>query len=138
MKIKYQLNNLREISLRVTQNLNHKIILINGEMGAGKTTLIKQILEGLNVVDNISSPTFSIINEYRTKGQDIIYHMDLYRINRIEELEGIGFFEYLESGNLCFIEWGEIVENIIGEDYNKFNLSVNNNLRILEKIKWIF
>lgn len=138
MKIKYQLNNLKEISLRVTQNLNHKIILINGEMGAGKTTLIKQILEGLNVVDNISSPTFSIINEYRTKGQDIIYHMDLYRINRIEELEGIGFFEYLESGNLCFIEWGEIVENIIGEDYNKFNLSVNNNLRILEKIKWIF
>ena len=138
MKIKYQLNNLKEISLRVTQNLNHKIILINGEMGAGKTTLIKQILEGLNVVDNISSPTFSIINEYRTKGQDIIYHMDLYRINRLEELEGIGFFEYLESGNLCFIEWGEIVENIIGEDYNKFNLSVNNNLRILEKIKWIF
>lgn len=135
MKIKYQLNNLKEISLRVTQNLNHKIILINGEMGAGKTTLIKQILEGLNVVDNISSPTFSIINEYRTKGQDIIYHMDLHRINRIEELEGIGFFEYLESGNLCFIEWGEIVENIIGEDYNKFNLSVNNNLRILEKIK---
>ena len=135
MKIKYQLNNLKEISLRVTQNLNHKIILINGEMGAGKTTLIKQILKGFNVVDNISSPTFSIINEYRTKGQDIIYHMDLYRINRIEELEGIGFFEYLESGNLCFIEWGEIVENIIGEDYNKFNLSVNNNLRILEKIK---
>jgi len=135
MKIKYQLNNLKEISLRVTQNLNHKIILINGEMGAGKTTLIKQILEGLNVVDNISSPTFSIINEYRTKGQDIIYHMDLYRINRLEELEGIGFFEYLDSGNLCFIEWGEIVENIIGEDYNKFNLSINNNLRILEKIK---
>jgi len=135
MKIKYQLNNLKEISLRVTQNLNHKIILINGEMGAGKTTLIKQILKGFNVVDNISSPTFSIINEYRTKGQDIIYHMDLYRINQIEELEGIGFFEYLESGNLCFIEWGEIVENIIGEDYNKFNLSVNNNLRILEKIK---
>jgi len=135
MKIKYQLNNLKEISLRVTQNLNHKIILINGEMGAGKTTLIKQILEGLNVVDNISSPTFSIINEYKTKGQDIIYHMDLYRINRLEELEGIGFFEYLDSGNLCFIEWGEIVENIIGEDYNKFNLSVNNNLRILEKIK---
>mgnify|MGYP001231459980 FL=1 len=135
MKIKYHLNQLKEISLRVTQNLNHKIILINGEMGAGKTTLIKEILEGLNVVDNISSPTFSLINEYKTKGEDIIYHMDLYRINQIEELEGIGFFEYLESGNLCFIEWGEIVENMIGEDYNKFNLSINNNFRILEKIK---
>ena len=138
MKIKYHLNQLKEISLRVTQNLNHKIILINGEMGAGKTTLIKEILEGLNVVDNISSPTFSLIKEYKTKGEDIIYHMDLYRINQIEELEGIGFFEYLESGNLCFIEWGEIVENMIGEDYNKFNLSINNNFRILEKIKWIF
>ena len=135
MKIKYHLNQLKEISLRVTQNLNHKIILINGEMGAGKTTLIKEILEGLNVVDNISSPTFSLIKEYKTKGEDIIYHMDLYRINQIEELEGIGFFEYLESGNLCFIEWGEIVENMIGEDYNKFNLSINNNFRILEKIK---
>ena len=135
MEIKYKLNQLEETSLKVTQNFNHKIILISGEMGAGKTTLIKQILIGLNVIDNISSPTFSIINEYTTKSKDLVYHMDLYRINKIEELEEIGFFEYLESGNLCFIEWGEIVENIIGEDYNKFNLSVNNNLRILEKIK---
>ena len=135
MKIKYQLNQLKEISLKVTQNFNHKIVLISGEMGAGKTTLIKQILIGLNVIDNISSPTFSIINEYKTKSTDLIYHMDLYRISRIEELEEIGFFEYLESGNLCFIEWGEIIENIIGEDYNKFNIIENDDLRILEKIK---
>ena len=135
MKIKYQLNQLKEISLKVTQNFNYKIVLISGEMGAGKTTLIKQILLGLNVIDNISSPTFSIINEYKTKSTDLIYHMDLYRISRIEELEEIGFFEYLESGNLCFIEWGEIIENIIGEDYNKFNIIENGDLRILEKIK---
>ena len=135
MKIKYQLNQLKEISLKVTQNFNHEIVLISGEMGAGKTTLIKQILIGLNVIDNISSPTFSIINEYKTKSKDLIYHMDLYRISRIEELEQIGFFEYLESGNLCFIEWGEIIENMIGEDYNKFNLVENGDLRILKKIK---
>ena len=135
MKIKYQLNQLKEISLKVTQNFNHKVVLISGEMGAGKTTLIKQILIGLNVIDNISSPTFSIINEYKTKSTDLIYHMDLYRISRIEELEEIGFFEYLESGNLCFIEWGEIIENMIGEDYNKFNIIEKGNLRILEKIK---
>ncbi len=135
MKIKYQLNQLKEISLKVTQNFNKKIVLISGEMGAGKTTLIKEILIGLNVIDNISSPTFSIINEYKTKSTDLIYHMDLYRISRIEELEEIGFFEYLESGNLCFIEWGEIIENIIGEDYNKFNIIENGDLRILEKIK---
>jgi len=135
MKIKYQLNQLKEISLKVSQNFNHEIVLISGEMGVGKTTLIKQILIGLNVIDNISSPTFSIINEYKTKSKDLIYHMDLYRINKIEELEQIGFFEYLESGNLCFIEWGEIIENMIGEDYNKFNLIENGDLRILEKIK---
>ena len=135
MKIKYQLNQLKEISLKVTQNFNHKIVLISGEMGAGKTTLIKQILIGLNVIDNISSPTFSIINEYKTKSKDLIYHMDLYRINKIEELEEIGFFEYLQSGNLCFIEWGEIIEDMIGEDYNKFNLFEKGDLRILEKIK---
>ena len=70
MKIEYQLNQLKEISLKVTQNFDKKIILISGEMGAGKTTLIKEILIGLNVIDNISSPTFSIINEYKTKNKD--------------------------------------------------------------------
>ena len=135
MEIKYKLNQLEETSLKVTQNFNYKIILISGEMGAGKTTLIKQILIGLNVIDNISSPTFSIINEYTTKSKDLVYHMDLYRINKIEELEEIGFFEYLESGNLCFIEWGDIIEDIIGENYNKFKLTESDNLRIIEKIK---
>ena len=135
MEIKYKLNQLEETSLKVTQNFNHKIILISGEMGAGKTTLIKQILIGLNVIDNISSPTFSIINEYTTKSKDLVYHMDLYRINKIEELEEIGFFEYLESGNLCFIEWGDIIEDIIGENYNKFKLTESDSLRIIEKIK---
>ena len=135
MEIKYKLNQLEETSLKVTQNFNHKIILISGEMGAGKTTLIKQILIGLNVIDNISSPTFSIINEYTTKTKDLVYHMDLYRINKIEELEEIGFFEYLESGNLCFIEWGDIIEDIIGENYNKFKLTESDSLRIIEKIK---
>ncbi len=135
MEIKYKLNQLEETSLKVTQNFNHKIILISGEMGAGKTTLIKQILIGLNVIDNISSPTFSIINEYTTKSKDLVYHMDLYRINKIEELEEIGFFEYLESGNLCFIEWGDMIEDIIGENYNKFRLTESDNLRIIEKIK---
>ena len=104
-------------------------------MGVGKTTLIKQLLVELNVADNVSSPTFSLINEYKTKSKDVIYHMDLYRINKIEELEEIGFFEYLESGKLCFIEWGEIVENFIGENFNKFNLVQSNNFRIIEKIK---
>ena len=135
MKIKYQLNQLKEISLKVTQNFNKKIVLISGEMGAGKTTLIKQILVDLNVIDNVSSPTFSIINEYKTKTEDLIYHMDLYRIDKIEELDGIGFFEYLESGNLCLIEWGEKIENTIGDNYDKFKIIKKGTLRIIEKTK---
>ena len=135
MKIKYQLNQLKEVSIKVSKNITQKVILITGEMGAGKTTLIKQILVDLNVIDNVSSPTFSIINEYKTKTEDLIYHMDLYRIDKIEELDGIGFFEYLESGNLCLIEWGEKIENTIGDNYDKFKIIKKGNLRIIEKIK---
>jgi len=135
MKIKYQLNQLKEVSIKVSKNITQKVILITGEMGAGKTTLIKQILVDLNVIDNVSSPTFSIINEYKTKTEDLIYHMDLYRIDKIEELDGIGFFEYLESGNLCLIEWGEKIENTIGDNYDKFKIIKKGNLRIIEKTK---
>ena len=135
MKIKYQLNQLKEVSINVSKNITQKVILITGEMGAGKTTLIKQILVDLNVIDNVSSPTFSIINEYKTKTEDLIYHMDLYRIDKIEELDGIGFFEYLESGNLCLIEWGEKIENTIGDNYDKFKIIKKGTLRIIEKTK---
>ena len=135
MKIKYQLNQLKEVSIKVSNNITQKVILISGEVGAGKTTLIKQILVDLNVIDNVSSPTFSIINEYKTKTEDLIYHMDLYRIDKIEELDGIGFFEYLESGNLCLIEWGEKIENTIGDNYDKFKIIKKGTLRIIEKTK---
>ena len=131
MKIKFQLNQLSKVATNVLKN----IVLISGEMGAGKTTLIKEVLKGLNVVDNISSPTFSIINEYKTSNDDIIYHIDLYRIKNINEIEGIGLFEYLESGNSCFIEWGDIIEEIIDSDFNKFIISKENDSRIIKKIK---
>ena len=135
MKIKFELNQLVEVSNKVKNHLSANVVLISGEMGAGKTTLIKQILSLLDVIDNVSSPTFSIINEYLTKNDQVIYHIDLYRIKSLNEIEGIGLFEYLESGKLCFIEWGEVVENLIDIEFNKFIISKKNNLRIIEKIK---
>lgn len=135
MKIKFQINQLKEVSVNVKKNINTNIVLISGEMGVGKTTLIKEIFLSLNVIDNVSSPTFSIINEYRTNQNKVVYHMDLYRLKSISEIEDIGLFEYLESGNLCIIEWGDMIEKLIDSKYDKFIISKQNEYRIIEKIK---
>ena len=133
MKVKFELDQLNKTSVELKKNINYNIVLISGDMGAGKTTLIKELLLHMSVIDNVSSPTFSIINEYSTSKDEIIYHMDLYRIKDIAELDNIGFFEYLESGRTCLIEWGEMIEELIDSDYNKFTLTVEDNLRILKK-----
>ena len=138
MKIKFQINQLKEVSVSVKKNINTNIVLISGEMGVGKTTLIKEIFLSMKVIDNVSSPTFSIINEYRTNQNKVVYHMDIYRLKNITEIEDIGLFEYLESGNLCIIEWGDIIEKLIHSNYDKFIISKQNELRIIEKIKWAF
>ena len=133
MEVKFELNQLKKTSLVLKKNINHNIVLICGEMGAGKTTLIKELLSLMSVVDNVSSPTFSIINEYSTDKNEIIYHMDLYRIEDISELDNIGFFEYLESGKTCLIEWGEMIEEMIDSQYNKFTIAIEDNSRIIKK-----
>ena len=135
MKIKFQINQLKEVSVNVKEKIKTNIVLISGEMGVGKTTLIKEILISMKVIENVSSPTFSIINEYITGQNKIVYHMDLYRIKNINEIEGIGLFEYLESGNLCIIEWGDMIEKLIDSKYDKFIISKQNEYRIIEKIK---
>jgi len=135
MEINFGLNQLNKVSRELKKHISQNVVLICGEMGVGKTTLIKELLSLSGVVDKVSSPTFSIINEYLIDNNETIYHMDLYRINDIAELENIGFFEYLESGRTCLIEWGEIVEELIDYDYNKFTIIKENNLRILKKNK---
>ncbi|MDR0799185.1 MAG: tRNA (adenosine(37)-N6)-threonylcarbamoyltransferase complex ATPase subunit type 1 TsaE [Dysgonamonadaceae bacterium] len=89
------------------------VFAFNGEMGTGKTTFIKAICEELGVVDVINSPTFAIVNEYRTTNGDSIYHFDFYRIKKLQEALAIGLEEYLESGSLCLIEWPDKIEELL-------------------------
>lgn len=89
---------------------NRKVWLFEGDMGAGKTTLIKVLCKQLGVVSDMSSPTFSIVNEYATNGKEKVFHFDLYRLKKASELNDIGFDDYLYSGQYCLIEWPHQVE----------------------------
>lgn len=135
MNVDYKLDEVHKVAKIVTQEIDSNIILLSGEVGAGKTTLIKEILKILKVNDNVNSPTFSIINEYLSEDKKTIYHIDLYRIKNIDELHSIGFFEYLESNNLCFIEWGNMIENKIKASYNKFLIEKGDNIRSIKMVK---
>ena len=135
MNIDYSLDEIQKVARLAAKVINSDIILLSGEVGVGKTTLIKEILKILKVNDNVNSPTFSIINEYLTRDEKIVYHIDLYRIKHIDELHSIGLFEYLDSKNLCFIEWGDIIEEILKVDYNKFLIVKKQKFRSIKMIK---
>lgn len=101
------------------------IIAFYAPMGAGKTTFTTALCHRLGVSeDAVSSPTFSIVNEYRTSGGDSIYHFDFYRITRVEEAFDIGLYDYLDSGSLCLIEWPENIEQILPEETLKVTITV--------------
>lgn len=95
---------------------DNTVFAFRGGMGAGKTTFIKAICENLGVSDVINSPTFAIVNEYRSDSGELIYHFDFYRINKIEEVFDFGYEDYFYSGSLCFIEWPELVEDLLPAD----------------------
>jgi len=103
-------------------HVHRRIFSLNGEMGAGKTTLIKSLCKYLGIQNIPSSPTFAIVNEYWTPKNDPIYHFDFYRIEKPEEAIAIGLFEYLESGHYCFMEWAEIIEPILDEEPVKIKI----------------
>lgn len=96
-----------------------------GDMGAGKTTFIKAICEELGVEDVINSPTFAIVNEYRSDSDELIYHFDFYRINKVEEAYDFGYEDYLYSGALCFIEWPEKIEELLPSDIVNVTIKEN-------------
>ena len=116
----------------INETLNYRNFAIYGEMGVGKTTLIKVLSLHLGVLDNVSSPTFSIVNEYVTKKDYKIYHFDFYRIGNEEEIYNIGFEEYFLNFDYCFIEWPERIPNIIVENIIKIYISQEDNKRIIE------
>lgn len=100
-----------------------KVFAFYGKMGAGKTTFVKAICECLGVEDVITSPTFAIVNEYTsaTTG-DSIYHFDFYRIKKLEEVYDMGYEDYFYSGGLCFLEWPELIEDLLPEDATKVTI----------------
>ena len=102
-----------------------KIFLFTGQVGSGKTTMIKSFTKKLSVNNNTSSPTFNIINEYIDDNKKSIYHLDLYRLKSINDLVEIGFEEYINSGNYCFIEWPEIADSFFVDKYININISIN-------------
>ena len=105
---------------------NKKIVTLSGDLGAGKTTLVKAIAKHLGVTENVSSPTYSLVNEYKY-GNQTLYHLDLYRLQSIDEALSFGIEEYLDSGNYCFIEWHNIIAPLLPTDAVTISITTNPN-----------
>lgn len=101
---------------------NNRVFAFYGKMGAGKTTFIKAVCENLGVEDVINSPTFAIVNEYVDGNGEPIYHFDFYRIKKEQEVLDIGYEDYVYSGNVCFMEWPELIENLLPEEIVKVTI----------------
>lgn len=104
---------------------DNSVFALYGPMGVGKTTFTKAVCERLGVKDNITSPTFAIVNEYRSTTDELIYHFDFYRIKKLEEVYDMGYEDYFYSGAICFIEWPELIEELLPLDAVKVTLSEN-------------
>jgi tRNA threonylcarbamoyladenosine biosynthesis protein TsaE len=130
MKHEITIENLRDIGRAAEEFLSqvgdHRIIAFYAPMGAGKTTFTSALCHCLGVRDDaVSSPTFAIVNEYRTGSGEPMFHFDFYRITKPEEALDIGFYDYIDSGFLCIMEWPENVEQLLPEETLRINISVN-------------
>ncbi|MBL7112363.1 MAG: tRNA (adenosine(37)-N6)-threonylcarbamoyltransferase complex ATPase subunit type 1 TsaE [Bacteroidales bacterium] len=118
--VTFRIENLGEIRKTAKNFLDHfrsnRIFAFYGPLGSGKTTFIKALCEELQAEDNVSSPSFSIVNEYSSKGNGEIYHFDFYRLEKQEEVYDLGYEEYFYTGKFCFIEWPDIVKDILPEE----------------------
>ena len=127
MEIEFSINDINNVASLILANNPHKVIVFNGEMGVGKTTLIKQLCLNLDVDQATSSPTFSLVNEYIYDENQKIYHFDLYRLKSENEALDFGIDEYLYSNNWCFIEWAEKIPNLLPEPHSVINIELLGN-----------
>ena len=124
MEIIFSLDEIDNVAQKILSENPKKVILFNGNMGVGKTTLIKALAKKRGVNDATSSPTFSLVNEYQSNDNQYIYHFDVYRLkNEIEALD-MGIDEYLYSGHWCFIEWPENIPNLIPDEHSTIKIEI--------------
>ena len=125
MKIRItSLDNIREAAKAFLAGMGtSKVVAFYGKMGAGKTTFIKAICEELGVEDVITSPTFALVNEYTAGNGAPVYHFDFYRIKRLDEVYDMGYEDYFYGGNLCLLEWPELIEDILPDDAMRVSIT---------------
>ena len=126
--VTFEINNIEELSkvsdLLLEWRDKSNIIAFYGNMGAGKTTLIKNLCSKLGVCDEVNSPTFALVNEYQTETFDSIFHFDFYRIKSLEEVFDIGYEDYFYGGSLCLLEWPELIDPLMPEHFIKVEITL--------------
>lgn len=124
----FEINNIEDLSqvsdLLIEWRDKSNIIALYGTMGAGKTTLIKNLCKKLGVQDEVNSPTFALVNEYQTDTFDSIFHFDFYRIKSLEEVFDIGYEDYFYGGSLCLLEWPELIDPLMPEHFIKVEITL--------------
>ena len=126
----YSLDRIDEVALQLLQVAGEqKVWVFRGQMGAGKTTLIKAITQALQVIDSVSSPTFGIVNEYHTQSQGLVFHFDFYRLEDPLEALDIGIEEYFYSGNYCLLEWAEKIGQFLPDHFFLIDLAIASETR---------
>ncbi|SCY07825.1 tRNA (adenosine(37)-N6)-threonylcarbamoyltransferase complex ATPase subunit type 1 TsaE [Flavobacterium caeni] len=122
MEIIFSLNDIHDAAKQVRDAQPYKVITFNGAMGAGKTTFINALVKSMGVNDTTGSPTFSLVNEYRTADNQIVYHFDVYRLKSESEAYDMGMDEYLYSDHWCLIEWAEKIPNLLPEVHSTIDI----------------